>query len=628
MKKPKIPAWRLPAAVSLIWLTAMAIVLIIFYRYTKYLPLMLSGLVILLPALVYWSLLLFGGDGTKSGTEQAEDGDPGGNAAGSNTVAGDGSAPPADADASVGTNADTPAAAPGRHGLKYRMSTVFSAVRRVACKFGRLCVRLYYSSRIVSIILLSAVALAATHVCFWLMLRRATSVYKLNYVVPVALAVMFVMCIIFEKWCAHVSGANKTAAAQLRNVRTALAMSRLVLVAVAAAAVVKLLGFYELLRWVNIALAIIFVYVTLFLALSLVVRSIRRELFTAPDLSIPVPFSPGHSRELGVLSYLEKNTGITMRSLWSMKLVKKMIPYTVFVSVLLLWLCSGVVQIEAYQQGAVYRFGQLCEQTLGPGMHLTFPWPIDRVVKYDTETVNTLTIGYISSEDTDNTWTGTHGSNEYKLLLGGGNELVSINLRLEYRIADLDTYLRSCSKPEKLLEAKAYELVTDRTIVTDLDSLLSVDRAAFSDSFRSELIESLSDYNTGLELVSVALESIHPPIDIASVYQEIVGAEVKADKYILDAEAEAAVKIAKAEKSYDTAVNAATADSYTKIAAAQADVAEFMASVAADNTYSDSYRYYKYLKAIGSAYGSARLVIVGRDIDSSGIYFGNLTVTP
>lgn len=628
MKRSKRPLWRLPASVSLLWLVAAAIAMMVAYRFTKYLPLMLGGLTTLLPALVYLALLLFCGEG--SGAEHSVDG------AETKAAPETGEAlAPLSAAASDTTASDTVASGDGegapdaaKHRLLGWVRTARVAVGRFFGRAGRFLVRFYENSRFGAIIALSAAAVVAVNVVFWLMMRRTTTVYTLNYVIPVALAAMFVMCVIFEKWCAHARTDTNAAAAQLRNIRTALAAARLVFVVLIVSMIVKLLGLYDPVRWVGIAIAVVLVYVTLFIVLSLVVRGIRRELFTSPDLSIPVPFTHGRERELGVLSYLEKNTGITMRSLWSMQLVKKMIPYTVILSALLLWMCSGVVQVEAYQRGAVYRLGRLCEETLEPGLHLTFPWPIDRVAIYDTDTLRTQTIGYISSEDSDNTWTGTHGSNEYKLLLGGGNELVSINLRLEYRISDLGSYLRSCSRPERLLEAKAYELVTDRTIVTELETLLSTDRAAFADSFRNELEGKLAGYGTGLEIVSVVLESIHPPIDIAAVYQEIVGAEIKADKYILDAQAEAAVKIAAAQKSYDTAVNSAKADSYTKTAAAEADVAEFMASVAADKQYSDSYRYYKYLNAIGNAYGNARLVIVGRDIDSSNIYFGNLTVTP
>jgi len=59
------------------------------------------------------------------------------------------------------------------------------------------------------------------------------------------------------------------------------------------------------------------------------------------------------------------------------------------------------------------------------------------------------------------------------------------------------------------------------------------------------------------------------------------------------------------------------------VATAKADVAEFVASLNADNTYGNSYRYYKYINAIGNAYGSSKLVIVGEGVDSSNIYFGS-----
>jgi hypothetical protein len=49
-----------------------------------------------------------------------------------------------------------------------------------------------------------------------------------------------------------------------------------------------------------------------------------------------------------------------------------------------------------------------------------------------------------------------------------------------------------------------------------------------------------------------------------------------------------------------------------------------MAGVEADKAYPSAYRYYKYLNAIGTAYGNAKLVIVGDGIDSSNIYFGNI----
>ena len=314
-----------------------------------------------------------------------------------------------------------------------------------------------------------------------------------------------------------------------------------------------------------------------------------------------------------------------MRTLWSIQVVKVILPYTIIASALLLWICTGIVQVESYQTAAVYRFGVLQEPALDSGIHMTFPWPIDKIEVIDTDKINKITIGYNSVENTDNIWTGTHGVNEYKLLLGSGNELVSINLRVEYNISDIIAYLKSSASPEKLLEVKAYEIVTDRTINSNLETMLSVDRNAFAETFREELIKRIEGYNIGVEVVGVVLESIHPPTDVAAIYQEIVSAEITAEKYIFDAEAEAATKIAGAEEQKNTAIAQAKADNYTRVANAKADVAEFMASLGADNAYGDTYRYNKYLNAIGKAYGLSKLVIVGEGVNSSNLYFGNFS---
>ncbi len=494
--------------------------------------------------------------------------------------------------------------------------------------FGRSAARFFNRIRTLLAALLIISAAAASQILFWTSFGRMTSVYKLTFIPPVALAVMFVSFIALEKWCAHLShDSDAYSAAVLGNLRSAFAAGRLSLALCAAAAMLKLLGLYDVQKWLRIALAVIFCYETLFIVISLTVVLIRKELRTAPDLSIPLPFTGGASRDLGLLGYLEKNTGITMRSLWSLRLVKKLIPYTAILAVLLLWVCTGIIQVETYEEGAVYRFGRLQSETLKPGIHLVLPYPFDKVKICSTGTVNRMTVGYISSEDSDNIWTAGHGSSEYKLLLGGGNELVSINLRIEYKVSDLKSYLQCSAEPESILRALAYEAVTARTINTDLDSMLSVDRTAFAGSFADDLSERLENYDLGLEIVSVVLESIHPPVEIASVYQEIVSAGIKAEQYMLEAEAKAAVTRASAEDSRNTAINSANAAKSTAVAAARAEIAGFIASVGADKAYPGSYRYNKYLTAIGKAYGGARLVIVGEGIDSSKIYFGNINLT-
>ena len=459
---------------------------------------------------------------------------------------------------------------------------------------------------------------------FGMMLKKMTSIYVISFWQPVLFIVLLVIAVILDKWCKHAENASERNSALLGNLRVFFYLTKLLLILAAVSSTIKLLNFGEIQKYVAYIIAAIFYYASAMILVSVVVSVIRREISSRPKITVPLPFATGDTKEFGVISFLEKNTGITMRGLWSMRLIKNVVPYSVIVVILLFWISTGIVQVESHQEGAVYRLGKLTDENLTPGIHVTLPYPIDKVEIYDTETINKMTIGYAAKEDTDNLWTGTHGTNEHKLLLGNGNELVSLNLRLEYRISDLQKYLRTSSNPASILESQAYALITDRIIATNLETLLSVDRDAFTESYTKELKERFAEYDVGIEIVSVVLESIHPPLDIAAIYQKVISAEIEAEEMITRAQSKASTKITAAMAEKEASINAANAEYYQKVATAVSDVAEFNASLEASNGNPEAYHYYKYLNAMSQAYGKSKLVIVGEGVDKSKIIFGNL----
>ena len=576
----------LPPLISLIVAIACGIGMIYLYKLTKYLPIYLLGLTLLLPSAVNFSLFIL-----KIPTKKKEK--------------------------NIELTKEEPAPDAEEKKLKKILRAVGKAIKSF---FGKICGKIDGEKviRYLSIII-AAAAFVAIQYFFAISLKAATSLYTINYAYAVLLIALFLVFIVLDKWMLHNEDAGEYASALGGNVRSILALARLALILMIPAMFIKLLGFYELQKYVVIAVAIIFYWSSLFTLLSYLARGVRHELASAPDIRIPTPFSGGSGRDMGILSYLEENTGITMRGLWSVKLMGKLIIPSLVFAFLLFWISTGFVEIGAGQQGALYNFGRLQSETLEPGLHLTLPWPFGKTVIYNTDAVSTITIGYRSDTSGDNVWTQTHGSEEYELLLGGGEELVSINLCIEYKIGNLNDYLVNCARPESVLEANAYELVADKTIVTDLNTLLSTDRDEFASAFMVDLKEKIKERNTGLEIVSVVLESIHPPLGIADIYQRLVSAEIEAQTRIMYAEAFAAVRVLEAETNYSQTVSVATAERLNKIAAAQAEVSEFMASVAADSSYSDAYRYYKYLNAVKNAYGNGNIVIVSSDIDDSRI---------
>lgn len=445
---------------------------------------------------------------------------------------------------------------------------------------------------------------------------------SLTYLAPILLAVMFVLCVILEKWCCYTESEDPYTIAVIRTLRSNLQLAQIALVLGAVALMLKLLGLYDATPVLKILLTILFLYETVFLTISLLVRLVRKEMQSAPEFVVPLPGF--RNTDMHILTYLEENTGITMRSLWSMRLIKHILPGAAIAVALLLWLSSGLVFVDSWQTGVVFRFGHLQEEPLQPGLHLLLPQPFDRAEVYDTETIERITIGYVPSGDQDNIWTQAHGNEEYRLLLGSGDELVSINLRLEYKIDDVIAYVSNAAAPEAILQAETYQIITQRTICTDLETILAADREAFSESLRNALSENLARHNTGLKVVGVVLESIHPPVEVATVYQKIVSAGIEAEQIIIEAQNKANTTILAAQNQFSTTLGTAQVAAAESIASAKSQVAGFMASASADASFRNEYRFYKYLDALTRAYSGAKLVIVGDGIDSSNIYIGNL----
>lgn len=475
--------------------------------------------------------------------------------------------------------------------------------------------------------ILVALVLIGSHMVFWKL--QVERVQKITFVTPVLLAVLFVVHIAMESWCKLMTdSASDYNAAQIKGLRGNFMLVRVGYLLTIATAVLQLIGIFDATAILRVLLSILFVYETVFLAFTLAVRAIRKELRTRPELLVSLI---GAGSDTNILGYLEENTGITMRSLWSLQLVKKVLPLAVMGIALTIWLSTCVVQIEASQQGALFRVGKLQAQTMKPGIHLTLPWPLDRVEVYDTQSVNKVTIGYSRQENTDNYWTKGHDGEEYRLLLGGGEEIACINLVVQYRIGDLMQYIKGSANPEAILQAQAYEIVTQRTISTDLDSLLAEDREAFAKSFAQELAQRMDTCGTGLEVVNVVLESIHPPMEIAPVYQDIISAGIEAEYLILSAQTNAESTVKTAQSDAVTMVSDANIRQQHNIAAANAAVADFLAAAQADDQYAQAYRFQKYIQAITRAYGDAKIIIVGDGVNAGNIYLGSVpagTVTP
>lgn len=344
---------------------------------------------------------------------------------------------------------------------------------------------------------------------------------------------------------------------------------------------------------------------------------IKKDLLHTFDYLFLLRFAKGEEKK-SFADFLEENTGLSVKSLWSIRYAVGLLPTAILSLCAVLLIASCFYKVDPQQQAIVYRFGRIQESSpVGAGLHVKLPWPIDKADIYDTKRVKEVLVGYEKQQSADNLWTQAHGGEEYQLLLGNGNELVSVNIKIAYTIDDLRRYVTAYASPEDILTAKAYEIILSRTVSTDLDTFLSEDRSGLSESLAEELNRFCAESGIGLHVGTVTLESIHPPINIADVYQGVVSAGVQKNTLIINAKATEAEKLAAAEQESAELVLAAKRDQTDRLADTHYEIDGFLAAAEAYRKHPDAVTLSKYLDTFQTVVSGNKVYVFIGDLDPS-----------
>ncbi|HML38482.1 MAG TPA: protease modulator HflK [Bacillota bacterium] len=363
------------------------------------------------------------------------------------------------------------------------------------------------------------------------------------------------------------------------------------------------------------------VYIVLSLGLGILLSLFERGLHARKNYLIYIPFINRTVHNKNFIELLEKNTNISVKSLWSIRYVSAIFPGVIVSIVFLILLSTCVYVIEPYQEGAVYHLGRLREASIAePGFHVKLPWPIDKLEVYDVQREKSLQIGYKGSSSGDFLWTSSHEGGEYTLLLGNGNELVAINAKLTYRIEDLYAYLLNYKEPENLLSAAAYEILMRKTVTTTLDNFLREDRSRLAETVKDDLNSYCHEQKLGIEIKNIAIQSIHPVVEVADAYQEVVGAGIQKQSLITEAQAEENKLIAEAEKEKEYAIISAQQNQTEKTAEANYEMAVYRAACEAYEINPESFRLDKYLNTCEKIISGHKVYVfspnVGKDLSN------------
>ncbi|MBC04379.1 MAG: hypothetical protein CMJ34_13925 [Phycisphaerae bacterium] len=349
---------------------------------------------------------------------------------------------------------------------------------------------------------------------------------------------------------------------------------------------------------------------------------------------------------------LDDLLGIDIRSSWALAFVRRSLaPLTVAV-VVAGWLSTGLSMVHADEQAVKERFGRpVPGDALGPGLHVMFPWPVDRLRRVSTGQVRRITIGHEEEEEVpaelaaaldpgdasdevleralaeaqageegpeSRLWARQHADEEYTLLLGDGRDLVTIDALLYYRVADPERWLYGMQNPEAALRSLTYRAVMSRVISQTLDDALGQDFHQLSASLESQIQAEADLYELGVEVVDFSLGALHPPVSVAEDYQAVVSAQIARDTDRVSAEAYRVGRLSNARAESLSSLASAQATAAQRRAAAVGEAAAFEGLRATVRTDEQRYRFRRRLDALQENLHDRPLVIIDERIERDG----------
>jgi regulator of protease activity HflC (stomatin/prohibitin superfamily) len=261
---------------------------------------------------------------------------------------------------------------------------------------------------------------------------------------------------------------------------------------------------------------------------------------------------------------VKRQFGIDLSRSWALAFVRRAALPIGLGMAFFAWCMTGVTALGLNERAVYERFGAPVA-IFGPGLHVHLPWPLGIMRSVELGVVHEVPIVFsplgeqrsrvdkfeqirqeVGVEDAapasaDRLWDASHPSEASYLIASESQgkqsfQIVNIDLRVVYRVGLSEAAAKDAAyaiaEPEALIRAIAGQLLVSYFAHNTLLDVLGQSRERFSNDFRGELQDRLQGLSTGIEVIAVVVEAIHPPPAAANAYHNVQAAEIAAHSQI------------------------------------------------------------------------------------------------
>ncbi|HEY3448369.1 MAG TPA: FtsH protease activity modulator HflK [Myxococcales bacterium] len=198
-----------------------------------------------------------------------------------------------------------------------------------------------------------------------------------------------------------------------------------------------------------------------------------------------------------------------------------------------LWAGSGLYSVKPEQRGVVCRFGRVVEESVPPGIHYHWPYPVESVERPAVSEVRSLSVAFGPQAP----GRGAAASPmKAETLLTGDENVVLGSLLLQYTVKSPREFLFGSASTETLLQRLAQEISVARFAQSSVDDLLTSGRQALQVALKEDMQRRCDAWGLGVRLTSVQIQRIEPPSEVAQAFKDVGAAREDKQKAVQEAE--------------------------------------------------------------------------------------------
>jgi membrane protease subunit HflK len=282
----------------------------------------------------------------------------------------------------------------------------------------------------------------------------------------------------------------------------------------------------------------------------------------------------------------------------------------VLLLVILLWSSWFTVQPE--ETAVVQRFGAVV-RSAGPGLHFKLPYGLETVRLVPTARVLKEEFGFrtVAARAGQRTqYENNKGLKDESLMLTGDLNVIDVQWIVQYRIEDPVRYLfRVRESPQTIRDVA--EAVMRRIVGNRLGSdVLTVGRVAVSTEMKDEMQKILSEYETGVRLVTVELQDVTPPDLVKPAFNEVNEARQDRERTINQAQEQANREIPKARGEAARTITESEGHAVERVNRASGEATRFVAILDQYQAAPEVTRRRLYLEAMGAILPDAKALYI------------------